>query len=45
MRADLELVEGNPTQNILATRNIVAVWKRGVQVQRQRGEATEEVDK
>ena len=45
MRADLVLVEGNPTQDILATRNIVAVWKRGVQVQRQRGEATEEVDK
>lgn len=29
MRADLMLVEGDPTQDILATRNIVAVWKRG----------------
>src|SRR5438874_9129712 len=28
MRADLVLVEGDPTTNILATRNIVAVWKR-----------------
>ena len=34
MRADLLLVEGNPTQNILATRNIVAVWKRGIRVHR-----------
>ena len=35
MRADLVLVEGDPTSNILATRNIVAVWKHGVPVQRQ----------
>jgi len=35
LRADLVLVEGNPTSNILATRNIIAVWKRGVRVQRQ----------
>jgi imidazolonepropionase-like amidohydrolase len=34
MRADLLLVEGNPTRDILATRNIVAVWKRGVRIQR-----------
>jgi imidazolonepropionase-like amidohydrolase len=34
MRADLVLVEGDPTSNILATRNIVAVWKGGVPVQR-----------
>ena len=34
MRADLLLVEGDPTQDILATRNIVAVWKRGVRIQR-----------
>jgi len=33
-RADLLLVEGDPTQNILATRNIVAVFKKGVPVQR-----------
>jgi imidazolonepropionase-like amidohydrolase len=34
LRADLVLVEGDPTTNILATRNIVAVWKRGIRVQR-----------
>jgi imidazolonepropionase-like amidohydrolase len=34
MRADLLLVKGDPTKDILATRNIVAVWKRGVRVQR-----------
>ena len=34
MRADLLLVEGDPTRDILATRNIVAVWKRGVRITR-----------
>jgi imidazolonepropionase-like amidohydrolase len=34
MRADLVLVEGDPTTNILATRNIVAVWKHGIRAQR-----------
>lgn len=34
VRADLLLVEGDPTKNILATRNIVTVWKRGVRVHR-----------
>jgi imidazolonepropionase-like amidohydrolase len=29
-RADLLLVQGDPTKNILDTRNIVAVWKRGI---------------
>ena len=29
-RADLLLVKGNPTQDILATRDIVSVWKLGV---------------
>lgn len=33
-RADLLLVQGDPTKNILDTRNIVAVWKRGIAVQR-----------
>jgi imidazolonepropionase-like amidohydrolase len=30
MRADLVLVEGDPTRDILATRNIVSIWKRGI---------------
>jgi imidazolonepropionase-like amidohydrolase len=34
MRADLVLVEGNPASDIRATRNIIAVWKRGVRVAR-----------
>jgi imidazolonepropionase-like amidohydrolase len=34
LRADLVLVEGDPTQNILATRNIVAVFKKGIRVRR-----------
>jgi imidazolonepropionase-like amidohydrolase len=36
MRADLVLVEGDPTTDILATRRIVEVWKAGVSVERQR---------
>ena len=34
LRADLVLVDGDPTTDILATRNIVAVWKRGVRAER-----------
>jgi len=34
MHADLVLVQGDSTENILDTRKIVAVWKRGVRVQR-----------
>ncbi len=33
-RADLVLVEGDPTRDILTTRRIARVWKRGVMVQR-----------
>jgi imidazolonepropionase-like amidohydrolase len=33
-RADLLLVDGDPTKNIVDTRKIIAVWKRGVPVQR-----------
>jgi imidazolonepropionase-like amidohydrolase len=29
MRADLLLVDGDPTSNVQDTRNIIAVWKRG----------------
>lgn len=35
MRADLVLVEGDPTADIKATRAITGVWKRGVRVERQ----------
>jgi len=35
-RADLVLVEGDPTVNITATQNIVEVWKQGVPVTRTR---------
>lgn len=38
LRADLVLVDGDPTRNILATRRIVAVWKRGVPVERTRSD-------
>lgn len=34
LRADLLLVKGDPTTDITATRNIVAVWKKGVRVDR-----------
>ena len=37
-RADLLLVQGDPTTNILATRQIVEVWKKGVPVQRKKSE-------
>jgi imidazolonepropionase-like amidohydrolase len=33
-RADLLLVDGDPTKNIVDTRKIVAVWKRGILLQR-----------
>ena len=32
LRADLVLIDGDPTTNILATRRIIMVWKRGVVV-------------
>ena len=34
MRADLLLVDGDPSTQIHDTRHIVAVWKRGVRVAR-----------
>ena len=34
LRADFVLVNGDPTTNILATRDIAAVWKRGVTIDR-----------
>lgn len=38
VRADLVLVQGDPTTDIRATRQIVAVWKKGVPVRRKKGE-------
>jgi imidazolonepropionase-like amidohydrolase len=35
-RADLVLVEGDPTTDITTTRRIVTVWKRGVEAKRKR---------
>ncbi len=35
MRADLLLVGGDPTTNITATRNIRAVWKSGIEFDRE----------
>jgi imidazolonepropionase-like amidohydrolase len=34
LRADLVLVDGNPTEDVLATRNIVAVYKGGIEADR-----------
>jgi imidazolonepropionase-like amidohydrolase len=34
MRADLLLVDGDPSKQIRDTRNIVAIWRQGVRVQR-----------
>jgi imidazolonepropionase-like amidohydrolase len=34
LRADLLLVEGDPTRDILQTRAIAAVWKRGLLVRK-----------
>jgi imidazolonepropionase-like amidohydrolase len=34
MRADLVLVDGDPTSDILATRHIAMIWKRGMRVER-----------
>jgi imidazolonepropionase-like amidohydrolase len=33
-RADLLLVEGDPTRDVTETRNIVGIWKQGVMVKR-----------
>ena len=44
MRADLFLVKGDPTKDILATRNIVAVWKRGMRISVARISSREETE-
>jgi imidazolonepropionase-like amidohydrolase len=38
LRADLLLVEGDPTADNLHTRRIVKIWKRGVEAKRLRAE-------
>jgi len=43
--ADLVLVEGDPTKDIQATRNIVAVWKNGIRVNREAYRAEVEKEK
>jgi imidazolonepropionase-like amidohydrolase len=40
LRADLLLVNGDPTTDVMATRDIVAVWKRGVRLERTKPAAT-----
>ena len=40
-RADLLLINGDPTVNITATRDIVGVWKLGVRYSRYSGERNE----
>ncbi len=40
LRADLVLVEGDPTKDIAATENIVTIWKKGVPVNRVRPESS-----
>ncbi len=35
MRADLLLISGDPTINILATRDIIGVWKQGIRFDRE----------
>ena len=32
LRADMVLVKGDPTKNILCTRNIVRIWREGIEV-------------
>jgi len=44
-RADLLLVNGDPTADITATRSIVAVWKAGVELDRESYRAALEKDK
>jgi hypothetical protein len=44
-RADLLLVRGDPTAQIAATRNIIAVWKAGVEIDRAAYRASRDRDR
>ncbi|MBI4480477.1 MAG: amidohydrolase family protein [Acidobacteria bacterium] len=45
LRADLLLVRGNPESEIEATRDIIAIWKRGTRVNRSAFQATLQEEK
>jgi imidazolonepropionase-like amidohydrolase len=45
LRADLVLVKGDPTQDILSTRDIVSIWKTGAEVDRASTQANVEKEK
>jgi imidazolonepropionase-like amidohydrolase len=45
LRADLVLVKGDPTQDVLATRDIVSIWKTGAEVDRASTRAAVEKEK
>jgi imidazolonepropionase-like amidohydrolase len=45
LRADLVLVKGDPTQDVLATRDIVSIWKTGAEVDRASARAAVEKEK
>jgi imidazolonepropionase-like amidohydrolase len=45
LRGDLVLVKGDPTQDVLATRDIVSIWKTGAEVNRSSARALVEKER